>query len=46
VASTFFHANAKEEKQKQKTRKGSEERPQVADAHVTSFNAKGLMYAT
>jgi hypothetical protein len=35
VASTFFHANGKEKK-KQETQKGSEESPQVADAHATS----------
>jgi hypothetical protein len=49
VASTFIHANAKEEKQKKerkkKTCKGSEERPQVADAYAVSFGATGLMYA-
>jgi len=27
------------------TQKGSEERPQVADAYATSFSTKGLMYA-
>jgi len=26
-------------------KKGSEERPQVADAYATPFSAKGLMYA-
>jgi hypothetical protein len=45
VASTLFRAYAKEEKQKQKTCMGSEERPQVADAYATSFSAKRLMYA-
>jgi len=44
VTSTFYPTNDKEE-QKQKACKGSEEKPQVADAYAISFSAKGLMYA-